>query len=39
VQARGFKQLLILDVPDFLIGPTGHIGDELTQSPIRLPLA
>jgi hypothetical protein len=39
MQTRGFKQLLVLDVPDFLISPTSHIGHELTQTPIWIPLA
>ena len=33
------KQLLVFDVPDFLVCPTCNIGDQLAQTPIGIPPA
>jgi hypothetical protein len=35
----GIEQLLVLDIPDFLIGPTRDISDELTEAPVWISLA
>jgi hypothetical protein len=34
-----FEKLLVFDIPDPLIGPTGNIGDELSEAPIGIPLS
>jgi hypothetical protein len=39
VQPRRFQQLLVLDVPDFLVRPACDIRDELTETPMGLALA
>lgn len=31
-----FEKLLIFDIPDFLIGPTGNVSDELSEAPIGI---
>jgi hypothetical protein len=31
--------MLVLDIPDLLIGPTSNIRDELTETPLRILLA
>ena len=35
--ASGLKQLLVLDVRNLMVGPTGDIGDELTEAPVGIP--
>jgi hypothetical protein len=32
------QQLLILDIPNVLICPAGEIGDQLTETPLRIAL-
>jgi hypothetical protein len=39
VHLSGLKQLLIFDIPDFLVCPTGNIRNQLTETPIGIPLA
>lgn len=36
---RHGEELLVFDVPNFLIRPPSHIGDELSKPPIWIPLA
>jgi hypothetical protein len=39
VPAGRFEELLVFDVPDLSICPAGNICDELTETPLRIPLA
>jgi hypothetical protein len=38
MQLRRGKQVLILDIPDFLVGPAGDICDTLAEPPVGVPL-
>src|SRR5579859_4169718 len=38
MRPHGLEQLLILDIPNILIGPSRHIGDELTETPVGIAL-
>ena len=39
MQPGGTEKLLVLNVPDVLVGPPSNVGDKLTQTPIRISLA
>jgi hypothetical protein len=39
VHLSGLKQLLVFDIPDFLVCPSGNIRNQLTETPIGIPLA
>jgi hypothetical protein len=39
VRLRGREQLLVFDVPDFLVCPTGNVGHELAKTPMGIPPA
>jgi hypothetical protein len=39
VKTSAFEELLIFNIPDLLIGPAGNIGNELSKTPIGIPLA
>lgn len=36
MRRRRYKQLLVLDIPRIDIGPTHHIGNQLTEPPMRV---